>query len=36
MKIQESVDFKEMSPSKILQDKCIKPGALFHGENKFF
>ena len=25
-----------MPPSKILQGRCVKPGASFHGRNKFF
>ena len=31
-----SVDIREMRPSKILQGRCIKPSASFHGRNKFF
>ena len=26
----------ELPPSKILQGRCVKPGASFHGRNKFF
>ena len=29
-------DIKEMPPSKILQGRCVEPGASFHGKNKFF
>ena len=34
--IETFFDIKEMPPSKILQGRCVKPGASFHGRNKFF
>ena len=28
-------DIKEMPPSKILQGRCVEPGASFHGKTSF-
>ena len=34
--IENSVDIKEMPPNKILQARCVTPGASFHRRKKFF